>query len=553
MKNALLSLFFIVFSFSGSAAVNPDNGNFHVKNTDFLVLTQGINIEVSRTYNSRSSYIRGAFGVGWSSEMEGSLDLKGDQIVYLEAGGGNAVVFKKASAKLWKSSSAGNQSIEGSKEGYRLNSTNGRSYFFNKAGRLARLSDNTGNFVEYSYSKGGQIELIKDNFNNQVKLKYQAFGGFPRVVLIERNEFKARFEYDGLGNLKKAVGMDAVPYAYEYDDQYNLTKVTYQDGTYKELSYNKIRDWVKKYRDIDGMVTEYDYFSDSLDPENKFGTAIKQYKEGTKEIEEARFWYEFRRKDSGERYKYRSVSIMRIPNPDEYYLNNGKIPEDTPYTVNETFYTACCSTPLSIATWEQPAKYKFPSESNSIVWADTKEKKRITKFDYYSSGDFQGFLRSKTLPNGMNFSVKYEKTHKKISELTRGKQVIGYSYDDEGSPVAISDSLSKKLFNISYGTKGEITLVQEQALKSKKKLRTVLFRYNGDGQAVEIKEKLASGDAGSIQVVYSPSGRVSQVLNAKGRIIASQSERERARRISETFTMLVELLRPVGLSFGPEG
>lgn len=301
------------------------------------------------------------------------------------------------------------------------------------------------------------------------------------------------------------------------------------------------------------MVTEYDYFSDALDPENKFGTIIKQYKEGTKEIEEARFWYEFRRKEGGERYKYKSVSIMRIPNPDEFYLNNGKVPKDTPYTVTETFYTKCCGTPLSIATWEQKPDYSFPRKSTDIAWADTKKAKRITKFDYYTSGLFKGFLRSKVLPNGMSLSVKYENNHKKISELKRGKQTIGYKYDAEGSPVTVSDSLSKRVYSISYGTKGEITVVKEVGLTSKKNLRTVFFRYNGDGQAVEIKEQLASGKAGSIRVEYSPSGRVAQILNGKGRIIASQSERERARRISSTFTTLVELLRPVGLSFGPEG
>ena len=87
----LFSLGLIVPAHSG---VNVNNGNFFVAYTDFIANTGGIDIKFVRTYNSRSNYVKGYFGVGWSSKYEGYLRLQKRDIVYHEGGGGNAIVFK---------------------------------------------------------------------------------------------------------------------------------------------------------------------------------------------------------------------------------------------------------------------------------------------------------------------------------------------------------------------------------------------------------------------------------------------------------------------------
>src|SRR5690606_5518269 len=93
------------------AGVNVNNGNFYVANTDFLLKTSGLNIDITRTYNSRSNYKAGWFGVGWSSEMEGYLKVEKGAINYFEGGGGNIVRFTPSKKGEWTNSLYGRQTL----------------------------------------------------------------------------------------------------------------------------------------------------------------------------------------------------------------------------------------------------------------------------------------------------------------------------------------------------------------------------------------------------------------------------------------------------------
>src|SRR5687767_7406963 len=96
--NKLMDLKIIVLGFLMTvglvqAGVNVNNGNFYITYTDFIVYTPGLPIEVTRTYNSRSSFVPGKFGVGWSSEMDSYIKFENKDIVYFEGGGGNVLRF----------------------------------------------------------------------------------------------------------------------------------------------------------------------------------------------------------------------------------------------------------------------------------------------------------------------------------------------------------------------------------------------------------------------------------------------------------------------------
>jgi YD repeat-containing protein len=254
------------------AGVNVNNGNFYVAYTDFLINNPALSLDVTRTYNSRSSYVKGFFGVGWSSEYEGHLVFKGPEIQYYEGGGGNVVVFKKTGA-LWTNELFGKQKITAAGANFVLENTVQKRLTFNAKGQLVKISDGANNYLEFTYTDK-QLTLIRDNLNNQVRISWKSFGGNPRIVRIERDVMKASYEYNEKGQLTKVIGADGVPFSYEYDDEFNMTAVVYNDGTRKEMAYNKTRDWITKFKDRDGWVTTYDYFSDNLDPENKFGTTV---------------------------------------------------------------------------------------------------------------------------------------------------------------------------------------------------------------------------------------------------------------------------------------
>src|SRR4051794_4185207 len=112
-RNVMKRLFLLAFVAGfGRAGVNVNNGNFYVTYTDFIVFNAGLPIEATRTYNSRSGFITGKFGVGWSNEMDSSLKFENKDIVYTEGGGGNILRFVAKGAGNWESAQMGLQGIK---------------------------------------------------------------------------------------------------------------------------------------------------------------------------------------------------------------------------------------------------------------------------------------------------------------------------------------------------------------------------------------------------------------------------------------------------------
>lgn len=526
IRSAALTL--VLGALGAHAGVNVNNGNYYVANTDFFLPTSGLNIEVTRTYNSRSSYLQGFFGVGWSSELEGYLKINAKNVDYFEGGGGNIVTFVPAGADKWINSLYGLQTLAKTKAGWTLESASGKILSFDAQGKLSRLADKNGNSIDVVY-KAGLIDQLRDNFNNQVKFTWKEFNKKPRVVRIERDALKSSYSYSPIGNLIKAVGVDGVPYTYDYDDEHNMTKVSYANGEYKEMAYNKSRDWITKFRDRDGMTTTYDYFSDSLDPESKFGTIVTRFQEGSKDREISKFWYEFRKRADGSKFNYRAVTSVRD-------------------VVTETIFTECCGTPLVVSQW--PDAEKPGTSARGLDWTIAKGTKTSTSFDYYADG----LLKKKTAPNGTVTALVYDAKHRKVSSVQKGARKISYAYDAKGNLATAFDHSENRNLKLGYDPQGRITTVTETVPSGKQTAsRTVLFRYDGGGRPVEIKERSPNGAEGVIRMKYNARGEVEGVFNAQGRVLASDADMETARKVAMTFQNLLEIVQPAGVTLGPEG
>ena len=528
----------LAFSVAGSlrtgtlqaAKVNPNNGNFEVSYRDFFLPTAGLNIEVTRTYNSRSNYVRGYFGMGWSSEMEGYVSFDKKDVVYFEGGGGNVIRFIPAKGKtnLWTNNVFGQQSIRRLKEGYILKTPAAKDIVFDNAGRLVKITDRNKNFYELVYNKANRPELIRDNLNNQIKIGWGTAGNFPRINLLEKGDLKARYKYSASGDLLNASGIDAVAYDYNYDDEHNLLKVKYMDGSTREIGYNKARDWVTSFKDRNGMLTKYDYRSDNLDPENKFGTVVSTASADKKTNASARYWYEFRRRADGSRYNYRAVSLIRG-------------------LASETIFTECCSTPMVISQW-QAAEPKKGESSDTWMTARSTDAKRSTFFEYYPDG----LLKKKTAPDGIVTLLSYDPKTEKVASVERAGRKLAYHYDPRGNLAWAFDSADNRRLDLTYDSLGRITILKEARNGPKKELRTVYFRYNPQGKPIEIKEKSAAAQ-GSIFISYNKEGEVLGITSAGGRAIASETDMALAQRVAITFQNLLEIVQPAGVSLSPEG
>jgi hypothetical protein len=68
----------LIASSMAHAGVNPRNGDFYISYEDASLSGQGHEIELTRTYNSKSTKI-GWFGYGWGSPFETSLTVTQDR------------------------------------------------------------------------------------------------------------------------------------------------------------------------------------------------------------------------------------------------------------------------------------------------------------------------------------------------------------------------------------------------------------------------------------------------------------------------------------------
>jgi YD repeat-containing protein len=525
---ARLSALFLLAGFSAQAGINVNNGNFYISYTDLYIPTAGLTLDITRTYNSRSNYVQGYFGVGWSSEIEGYLKFQKDTILYFEGGGGNVVTYAPSGKNIWKNGTFGPQTISKNNDVYFLKTGSGKDFQFNSRGKLIRMTDLNKNSIDLVYDNTQRLTTIKDNFNNQIKVSFKEFGKHPRIVLLEGSSSKAKYEYSNFGDLTRAFGADGTPYSYSYDDEHNLTKIGYTDGTAKEMGYNKLKDWVTRFQDRDKTVTTYNYLSDTLDPENKFGTVVTRQEGGGKEKESTRFWYEFKKRPDGSKYNSRSVTWVR-----------GQ--------TTETIFTECCGTPQAISQWES----EEPSlRDTKQSWTLATGKKQTTLFEYYPDG----LLKKKTLPDGNFTQLAYDPKFKKVSKVVQNDRTIDYKYDGRGNLSTAFDNVENRKLDLVYDVNGRLTKVRDVFfVGSKSQWRDVFFRYDGVGNPIEIKEKSQLGSEGVIRLSYGSGGEVTSVTNGKGRAISSENEVISARQVAVTFQNLLDIIRPAGVTLTPEG
>ncbi len=531
LKNLVFLAFFFA-AFNAQAGVNVNNGNFYVTYTDFVVFTSGLPIEITRTYNSRSNFVPGKFGVGWSSELDSYIKIEAKEIVYFEGGGGNVLKFVPKGMDVWENTNMGPQYIKRSGKvaksySYNLQGAAGKNLIFNAIGQLVKLQDGNRNHIEFAYDKGN-LKVIKDNFNNQILVSTKDYGGFSRIESIQYSGKKSTYSYSAKGDLIKATTMDGARYDYSYDDEHNMTKIAYSNGTSKEMAYNKIRDLITRFKDIDGSSIAYDYFTDTLDPENKFGTVVAR-KDSLGKEEKAQFWYEFRKKKDGTRYAYRTVSTINTE-------------------ATETLLTECCGTPLSITQW---AIKGVANPAKNLAWTQPVGKRTVTRFEYYADGS----LKKKILPNGAAISIAYNPTNKKISTLERAGSKIEYTYDNRQNLASARDYGEKLKLDFTYDLQGRITIVKESPLAAQQAaaVRSLFFKYNADGLPVEVKERNYDGKESLIKMAYFPNGQLRELLNASGRSLASQNEINTTQRIYGTFQRVLEIIQPSGVSLTVEG
>ena len=136
------------------------------------------------------------------------------------------------------------------------------TYRYNSQGKVCEIIDQEGNSETFRYDREGRRILHEDRIGNQVRTTYNVDG---RPVLeracdhMGENEVSRSWEYDGIGNVKKAVA-GGFCYTYEYRPDGKLIKKSSSGRTLISCTYHADKS-LKSLTDVSGKTVHYGYDS----------------------------------------------------------------------------------------------------------------------------------------------------------------------------------------------------------------------------------------------------------------------------------------------------
>lgn len=530
-------LFLLAISFSAFAGVNLKNGNFYVSYTDIIVPGGGHDLEITRTYNSKSTE-NGWFGFGWGSNYETYLTVSADGSVVVHENGGGAltrfvpkatidpvsaskkiinamrkrgnvtakdeahylkkfksdaelrqayarkygVTSKLAAGTVLYSNMRGVQKIIVTKDSYLRVYSTGKEERFSKSGKLNRMKLKNGYSVVFTYNSNGNLLKMKDSQAKQLFFEWYPNKKIKKIWSTGGKASTYKFDQS---NLVESVDIAGNGYKFIYDPSRNLTSVSYSDGTKMSVAYGKKTQFVESVTSRNGEQTSYKYGADSKRPNLHYWTDVIKKRASGKTVKN-HYEYEIKVKADGAQYTYRIKTII-----------SG--------VTTETVYTEE-SLPAKIA------RGKF-----------------ITNFKYDN-----GLLTEKSNSRGDFYRIKYDKKHGKIAKVTDKKGWTQFTYDRKGNLSKAVNNKGKSVVLV-YDRKGRITKMVDKR-KSKKKDRILTFKYNAMDKPVQIEMK----NVGKINVAYDNYGEIKKVESKAGQRMALQ--------VTQAFQSLLAIVKPAGVN-----
>lgn len=537
-KNLILG-FLLLASFGAFAGVNLKNGNFYISYTDIIVPGSGETLEITRTYNSKSTRADGWFGLGWASVYETKILVGPDgSVSVLEHGSGSitrftpktavdagtaaqkiidamrekATVSDKVAQDLVKklsqdqelrqmyatkygvvstiaagtvlySSKRGMQELHKTKDGYKRVSGDGKTEEFNEQGKLSKIAFKNGYEIAFNY-KNGLLETIKDSKAKQLFFEWYSEGKVRSIS--SGSEKKAEYKYKG-SDLAESKDVGGNVYTYGYDTNHNLLEIGYSDKTAMKIGYEPKTQFVSSITNRNNEVTTYEYGSDPKNADLHYWTTVSK-KNLLGKMTKSRYEYEIRTRADGSQYTYKILTD----------LNGDK---------TETVYSECCGLPLKIARGKQ-----------------------VTNFEYND----KGLLVKKNSTEGENVALEYNDKYNKISKVVDRAGWTSFKYDKKGNLEEAENSKGKQVLLI-YDGKGRITKMVDVDKGSKDK-RTLSFEYDANGKPVEI----AIDKLGKINIAYDDFGEIKKVDSKSGHKMAVE--------VTQAFQNLLAIVRPAGVS-----
>ncbi|TCP52764.1 intein/RHS repeat-associated protein [Tumebacillus sp. BK434] len=211
--------------------VNMANRNLYLSGTDISYPGVGVDLNLYRAYNSRSTE-SGVFGYGWSSPLDVQLQKLDDGSFRLKEADGTIHFFEQNAAKTGYQPLPGLYwTLEKSGTNWLIKTPQKTTYTFVDEW-LTEIRDAADNTVTYVRDANKKVSSIKDKKGNAITLTYGTNGKVAAATDPAAKQWS--YFYDGSGNLTKVTEPAAAPvggdFVYRYDSDRRLVASVTPEG-----------------------------------------------------------------------------------------------------------------------------------------------------------------------------------------------------------------------------------------------------------------------------------------------------------------------------------
>ncbi|WUR12420.1 DUF4214 domain-containing protein [[Empedobacter] haloabium] len=264
--------------------VNAANGNLVINDRDEWLVSLGVDVALTRTYNSQGNLSTGA-GSNWMTgpakrieSLTGTLNKAGSTVTRIDSDGSSQLYTYDAAAKVYRSTDGdgAHDTLLGDATGWTWlgdrRDRNGVYERYDLAGRIIATGEKQQDSIKYTYNGAGQLETVTDQTGDVSRYEY-ANGNLVKIRTKPANgqeEVRTYYEYDAQNRLA-AVVIDMSPQdgsiadgqvyrtSYQYwDTSSRLKQVRQSDNTTLNFIYDDLGR-VASFTDEMGRITRFDY------------------------------------------------------------------------------------------------------------------------------------------------------------------------------------------------------------------------------------------------------------------------------------------------------
>lgn len=212
-------------SHSGYAGepVNTSSGNFTYEAQDISLPGKGLALNFTRNYNSQDALNNGPVGYGWTHNYNTSLRFDPESTVTVFYPEGKRETFAYAGSNNYNSPEGVLEKLNKNTDGtYTLTFVNQDKFNYDASGRLTGQADKYGNTTSLTYDSDGYLNSIANPGSRSLTFTYTN----GRITKVQDNAGRfIEYGYDAAGNLTTVKDLNGKTTTYTYDSGHQLLTI----------------------------------------------------------------------------------------------------------------------------------------------------------------------------------------------------------------------------------------------------------------------------------------------------------------------------------------